>query len=801
MHAAGLLFVLLVQQPDSGRAAQPDTMRAIRDTTRAEQPDTTGPQEPDTMSLAPTAAHLADAYEDEIARDLVQRARERRRTVDHSIDAYEAVARERISASLRLPGRDRTLYRRETATRIDWKREGPIRLEVLGSREVIPPVRGAPQIPEDLRNFVPHLAFDPVDSEVLLRLNDDFLRNPLAVHAERHYRFRSGDTTQIRLPDGRTVRLVELRITPRRSDSDLLQGSFWLEQETNAVVQAVFRPARPYDLEEDEDEDVPGLLKPVRFELEYITLEYAFWDFRWWLPRTLAAEGVLQVSRLFRMPFGYSLSYSDYEVEGDPTAQRLVVDADSLDQRSCTAGGSMRIRVRAGDDDDDAEDDRHEETDIVASADTAASPADSVARSEDDPAAAHDSTEVQTRGMHVDEETGRGTDRCGRVLQVDLPPDSATLLTSEYLPPTIYETDANWEDERRRVRELVDLLGDIDEAPWRAPAPTFAWGLGAPGLVRYNRVEGLSLGARGDLDLGRLRFDATARLALAEPRPDIEVGVTRPTTARDYRLAAYTGIRAVDPSTRAFGLGNSFNALLLGRDDAEYYEALGVSLDVRPALTNPQWYQLRAFAERHDDVAAETDFSLPGVFDGERTFRPNIIASEADLFGGELVLNGGIGTNPEGWRASATLALDGAGGDFEFGRSALTLRTAIPLFANFSVALEAAAGSSLGDVPVQRLFYLGGPGTLRGYGGNAVRGDGYWRGRAELSRGMPAARLALFGDLGWAGDRDAFNTSQPIRAVGIGATVFDGLVRADLARALDGDESWRFDLWVSIHGY
>ena len=206
--------------------------------------DSARPERPDTSSLPPSAAQLANAYEDPVARELVRRARERRRTVDRSIDAYEAIARERISAGLRVPGRDRTLYRRETATRVEWKREGPIRLEVLGSREVIPPVSGAPQIPSDLRNFVPHLAFDPVDSEVLLRLNDDFLRNPLAPNGERHYRYRSGDTTEIRLPDGRRVRLVELRIIPRRADFHLLQGSFWLEQETNAVVQAVFRPAR-----------------------------------------------------------------------------------------------------------------------------------------------------------------------------------------------------------------------------------------------------------------------------------------------------------------------------------------------------------------------------------------------------------------------------------------------------------------------------------------------------------------------------------------------------------------------------
>ncbi|MGH7444680.1 MAG: hypothetical protein ACREKM_07380, partial [Longimicrobiales bacterium] len=635
MHVAAALLALAIQHPDSVHAPEPDT-----------------------MSLPPTAAQLADAYEDDVARELVRRARERRRTVDLSIDAYEAIARERISASLRVPGRDRTLYRRETATRIDWQREGPIRLEVLGAREVIPPVRGAPQIPEDLRNFVPHLAFDPVDSEVLLRLDDDFLRNPLAPNGERHYRYASGDTTQIRLPDGRTVRLVELRITPRRAVFHLLQGSFWLEQSTNAVVQAVFRPARPYDLEEDEDEDVPGFLKPVRFQLDYVTLEYAFWDFRWWLPRTLAAEGVLQVSSLLKMPFSYSRRYSDYEVEGDPDRPRVIAVRDSTGDVPCFPSGSMTINVRTEDDDPGTVSERRATVDPATAAQAAAdstrghaSMSPDTTQSDStraagmthaDSAAHTDSTATERRGMHVDEETGRGTDRCGRVLQVDLPPDSAMLLASEYLPPSIYEPDESWEREIERVRELAELLG-IEQSPWQRPEPTFAWGFGAPGLVRYNRVEGLSLGARADLDLGRLRFDGTARVALAEPRPDVELAVTRPTIAREYRLSAYNGIREVDLDTRAFGIGNSFNALILGRDDGEYYEALGASLQVRPALTRPQWYALRAFVERHNAVETETDFSLPGLFDDGRVFRPNIVAADADLFGGELRLGAGFG--------------------------------------------------------------------------------------------------------------------------------------------------------------
>ncbi len=750
------LLALALQQADSTRPAGPDTLQA----------DSAGQERPDSALPPPTAAQLADAYHDDVARELVRRARARRRTVDTSIDAYDAVARERIAAGLRLPGRDRTLYRRETATRIAWRRDGPIELEVLGSREVIPPVSGAPQVPDDLRNFVPHLAFDPVDSEVLMRLNNDGWRNPLAPGAERDYRYESGDTTEIRLPDGRTVRLVELRVVPRRSDFRLVTGSFWIEQETNAVVQAVFRPARPFDIEEDDEDgdDVPGLLKPIRFELEYVTLEYAYWDFRWWLPRTVAAEGVLQVTSLLRMPFSYSLSYTDYDVEGDPTRPRVVMPDSVTERQRCTPAVRMTVAV----DTDDARRERRTRADSTSSPTT---PGDTT------PGVDADTTsDDEPRRFTMDEETGRGTDACGRELIVELP-DSAELLASEYLPPSIYENDADWDADLRRVRELAERLGDIDEAPWQAPRPTFAWGLGAPGLLRYNRVEGLSIGARSELDLGRLRLDATARLALAEPRPDVELGITRPTLARDYRLSLYNGMRAVDPATRPFGIGNSFNALVLGRDDGEYYEALGASIEVVPSATRAQWYGLRLYAERHDAVETETDFSLPQAFDDGRTFRPNIVADEADLFGGELELHGGIGRDPAGWQARASLALDGAGGDFQFGRSALTLRAGFPLFAKLRASVEGSAGTSTGDVPAQRLFYLGGPATLRGYDGSSAVGNSFWRARAEVARGWPVARFALFGDVAWAGDRDSFTTDGALRSLGVGATFRTGAAR------------------------
>ena len=61
-------------------------------------------------------------------------------------------------------------------------------------------------------------------------------------------------------------------------------------------------------------------------------------------------------------------------------------------------------------------------------------------------------------------------------------------------------------------------LGDLPAPPAQHVPRTFRWGLQRPDLVRYNRVEGLSMGARGqvrpDTRFGPLSVTATARVEI-----------------------------------------------------------------------------------------------------------------------------------------------------------------------------------------------------------------------------------------------------------------------------------------------
>jgi hypothetical protein len=725
------------------------------------------------LPVALAAQVPADAYLDAEAGELVRAARARRVLIDRRIQRYQATAVERISLGLRAGIAERLLFRRETASRIDWTHD-TVRVEVLAAREVVPPVKGAPQVPAGLARYVPGIAFDPVDSEMLLRLDSTTIRHPLAAGSEEHYRFRTGDSTVIRLPSGRVVRLRELQVLARRRDPRLITGSFWLDLESHNVVQAFFRLARAYDAERDDDAgDVPGFLKPVRADLDYVAIEYGLWDLRWWLPRSMAAQGLFQAGPI-RMPLSFERRYDDYVVEGDTLAAPPPAGFESIETRPCRPPVSFVIQVGTGEPGDTARARRAEEAGARREEERLARRA-----AQDSAGAARD--------------TAATCDRAFIVTQ----PDDSVLLKSALLPGDIYGDEQLLDAEQ--LRRIADRVRAIPSVPWQLERPVVQWGPTGPGLLRYNRVEGASIGARATLALGVMTTDAQLHVATAEPDVFAHVGVSRDGRRLHARAAAYRRLDVADVASRPFSLGSSLGALLLGRDEHDYFRASGAELLFRPAETRTQWFDLRLFAEAQRAVGVNTDFSLPHLFDGDRTFRPNVAADPADQVGGELRLRTSGGLDPESFRWGAELALHGEAGDFRFARPALLLRAGMPLFGRLSLSAEAAGGTAFGTVPAQRLWQLGGGPTLRGYDAAVLRGDTYWRTRTELGMGVPFARLTLLGDAAWAGPRDAVERSRPLRSIGFGLSFLDGLARFDIARAIDAPRSWKLHLQVGAY--
>jgi hemolysin activation/secretion protein len=111
---------------------------------------------------------------------------------------------------------------------------------------------------------------------------------------------------------------------------------------------------------------------------------------------------------------------------------------------------------------------------------------------------------------------------------------------------------------------------------------------------------------------------------------------------------------------------------------------------------------------------------------------------------------------------------------------------------------ELGGGTTFGDAPVQRSWFLGGAGSLRGYPASAAIGTSFARARLEIARTFDGiGSVGVFGDVGWAGARTLFDADDFLYAIGVGGSVLDGLFRMDLSRGLKGPaREFRIDLYL-----
>lgn len=254
-----------------------------------------------------------DTYRDEGVQVILASASAARERDMEGILSYEGLARERVYVGLKVTRfrRERGLFDGERVARIRWERGGDRYIEWIGARYQVPLVGNSPEmqaeinedIGDDLTDELPAaLEFDPWDDRMLF--GDEWVLHPLSDSAALHYRFGSGDTLRLSLPD-RALTMIEVQVEPRRPDIHLVAGSLWFDQDSGSLVRASYKPARPFDLEllEPEDaEEVPGLLKPITAEIEYVTVEYSLHEFRYWLPRRFALESEATIGRFLQIP-------------------------------------------------------------------------------------------------------------------------------------------------------------------------------------------------------------------------------------------------------------------------------------------------------------------------------------------------------------------------------------------------------------------------------------------------------------------------------------------------------------------
>ncbi len=723
---------------------------------------------------------------------LVSRARAARYQQHSSLAEYRAIARQRMSASIGLArgsgsaitavARDRLAARVESVSRVGWHHELGAWGEILGARSVVPIIGGTDPEPadDDVALVVPYYPgrdrLWPIGEmrEAFSRA-DEWVKHPLDRGADSLYAFAIGDSVAIRLPDQSVVRLREIRVRPRRPASRLIVGSLWVDIETGALVRAAYRPSLPMDLwplmqsemSLDEESNVQRF-GPFTGIIREIVIEHGLYQRRFWLPltRVATAEGtarggrvVVSITQTFR--YEHVAATPEGTVAKPPTIPPPDIDPHT--------GRVRRPRWHGVDDRDGRCRPRGDESAVFS--------ADSLLRDE--------SLSI----MYAD----------GVRFRVLLPCQRNDLLRSPHLTGSIYESDEELFSEtdlRALRRDAEGALALSRQAGWNPRPAVLRYGLDAA-LLRYNRIEGLSAGLQVTRVLGN-GYDvlAEARIGTADLQPNAEVTLARSNVRTKVAGAVYRRLATANDWGNPFAVGASVSAVLFGRDEGFYYRTLGTELTGthRRTIRSAQ-LSWRLFAERHDSARVETRASLARALNSV-TFGPNIQARSGYFSGAAGSVGRAWGMDPRGTRATVSVRAEAAGGEDEYARLASDIILLRGLPKGIQASLTSGAGTSFGDLPPQRMWYLGGAHTIRGQRPGAANGDAFWLSRAELSRGHPLIRPALFADLGWAGARERWDTVRPVAGAGVGAAALDGLMRLDIARNVRGRSRWTAYLYL-----
>jgi hypothetical protein len=694
-------------------------------------------------------APVSDTFGDSDVRALVVAAREARGRAEEGLESFDGRMWERIYVGFDAVGfrRERGLFTQERVARIRWEREGERTVRWEAARRDVPVAGLSSDDSESMaEGLVRSLARDRPPPPLLFEPGSDRLTfgagewalHPLADTAGLHYRYASGDTLRIVLPEeGRELTLAEVRVEPRRAEFRLLAASLWFDLATGTLVRSVYRPSRPFDLElEDPDgaSDVPRLLRPVRAEIRLVSVDHSLQDFRWWIPRRFSFQGEGQVGRLARFPVTLEWTVSQVLVNQEPPGDLV---PDPLPE-----GWTLR---------------RGDETE----AETEEDEGDRALKGSPAPP-------VFVVVVPTGKELARGPGLSGHVGNEP----------GAFRPEELRELEAS-------VRQLFP--------PAVTLRPTLHWGL-QDGLTRFNRVEGLASGVAARMDLpGGRELRGEVRIGASAPRPTGELAVRSGVLRDRATLAVYRRLVGSSEWEDPHTFTSSLSSLVLGEGPAPLHRAWGGEV-VWDRQVGRITRRTRLFAERHDSAETGTDFHLLGLF-SDRPRAPVAPADPGDFLGLVVDHRWHSEVDPRRVRFFAGSQLEGATGTLDYLRVRANGGITLPLGDRWGSAVELGGGWGSPRLPLQRSFSPGGP---EGYRGGRVGdrvGRSFWLVRGEVGRGVPGARLVAFGDML---RLDPFGTGAPSSvdgAAGVGLSLLDGLARFEVGRRVTGTGPWR------IHAY
>jgi len=205
---------------------------------------------------------------------------------------------------------------------------------------------------------------------------------------------------------------------------------------------------------------------------------------------------------------------------------------------------------------------------------------------------------------------------------------------------------------------------------------------------------------------------------------------------------------------------NDLAALFFKEDFRDYFTREGATLRARLDVPEGGSAKVEYLHDRYTSLPTRVTWS---VFGGSSVFRPNPAVDEGEMrsivasYAFDTVE--GEGCTPNGVRLGVTVERAGGrlGGDFDFTTVVIDARNYLKLSPDQFLRYRLRIGSrTQGALPRQRLFYVGGIGTLRGHDYKELTGDQMVLWNVEY--GAYAGRKAgifVFMDSGkaWNGDR------------------------------------------------
>jgi hypothetical protein len=343
----------------------------------------------------------------------------------------------------------------------------------------------------------------------------------------------------------------------------------------------------------------------------------------------------------------------------------------------------------------------------------------------------------------------------------------------------------------------------------------------ASSILRYNRSEGLYLGLGARYKPAPpVRLDALAGYAIAARKPGGSLSLrwdaseTNSMTLRGF----YREHRDLDLTPALPGALNTISSLF-GEDYQDVYYARGADLAYARA-TFGGVATARIGYEHHEEVGGVRVSVI-----GDERFRPRIPQTKGDRLFADVLLDVPLWRST-GFEVSAaaraelghftneeavTCVLIGVCEEYSTGSY---VRPVVGLTADYtsesrkwSANTALSVGGVFGDPPIQKVFFLGGVGTVPGHAFREMIGQSFVLAKAEVARDLaaPWLRLRATGAVGsvgraempWSSPHGSYNRAA---SVGIGVSLLWDVLRFDYIYGGDADRSAIFfsvrpDFW------